>query len=45
MPDLEKIVTAMLTGMSVDDFDAEAKKWLESAKDSRRQRPYTELTY
>src|SRR5499433_1745836 len=26
--DLEKILVATLTGMSVDDFDAQAKKWL-----------------
>jgi hypothetical protein len=45
MPDLEKIVVATLTGMSVDDFEAEAKKWLESAKHPRWKRPYTELTY
>jgi phosphoglycolate phosphatase-like HAD superfamily hydrolase len=45
MPELEKILVATLTGMSVDDFETEAKKWLESAKDSRWQRPYTDLTY
>jgi len=43
--DLEKILFATLTGMSVDDFEAEAKKWLTSAKDGRWKRPYTELTY
>ena len=43
--DLEKILFATLTGMSVDDFDAEVKKWLTSAKDARWKRPYTELTY
>jgi phosphoglycolate phosphatase-like HAD superfamily hydrolase len=45
MADLEKILAATLTGMSVDDFTAEAKKWLDSAKDPRWKRPYTELTY
>ena len=45
MEDLEKILAATLTGMSVDEFNAEAKKWLEAAKDPRWKRPYTELTY
>jgi phosphoglycolate phosphatase-like HAD superfamily hydrolase len=45
MKDLEKILVATLTGMSVDEFNAEAKKWLEAAKDPRWKRPYTELTY
>jgi hypothetical protein len=42
---LEKILAATLTGMSVDEFYAEAKKWIESARDPRWKRPYTELTY
>jgi phosphoglycolate phosphatase-like HAD superfamily hydrolase len=45
MRDLFKILAATLTGISVDDFRAEAKKWLDTAKDSRWKRPYTELTY
>jgi phosphoglycolate phosphatase-like HAD superfamily hydrolase len=45
MNDLMKILAATLTGMSVDDFEAEAKAWLTSAKDPRWKRPYTELTY
>jgi phosphoglycolate phosphatase-like HAD superfamily hydrolase len=45
LPDLEKILVATLTGMSVDDFNAEVKKWLTSAKDPRWKRPYTELIY
>ena len=45
MPDLEKILAATLTGMSVEDFESQVKDWLESAKDPRWQRPYTELTY
>ena len=36
---------ATLTGMTVDTFNAEAKKWSEVAKDGRWKRPYTELTY
>ncbi len=43
--DLVKIAAATLTGMSVDDFTAEATKWTASAKDARWKRPYTELTY
>jgi phosphoglycolate phosphatase-like HAD superfamily hydrolase len=45
MDDLMKILAATLTGMSVDQFEAEAKSWLETAKDPRWKRPYTELTY
>jgi hypothetical protein len=45
MPDLEKILAATLTGMTVDEFNAEVKKWLASAKDPRWKRPYTDLTY
>jgi phosphoglycolate phosphatase-like HAD superfamily hydrolase len=43
--DLEKILIATLTGMTVDTFEAEAKKWTDEAKDGRWKRPYTELTY
>ena len=43
--DLVKILAATLTGMSVDDFRAEAKKWLDTARDPRWKRPYTDLTY
>jgi len=43
--DLEDILVATLTGMSVDDFDAEVKKWLTAAKDGRWKRPYTDLVY
>jgi phosphoglycolate phosphatase-like HAD superfamily hydrolase len=43
--DLEKILVVTLTGISVDEFNAEVKKWLETAKDPRWKRPYTELTY
>lgn len=43
--DLEKILAATLTEMSVEEFQAEAKKWLAEAKDPRWKKPYTELTY
>ena len=45
LQDFEKIAVATLTGMSVEEFSAEAKKWLAVAKDSRWNRPYTDLTY
>jgi phosphoglycolate phosphatase-like HAD superfamily hydrolase len=45
LPDLEKIIAATFTGMSVDDFNAEVTKWIGSAKDPRWKRPYTELVY
>jgi phosphoglycolate phosphatase-like HAD superfamily hydrolase len=45
MRDLERILAATLTGMTVEEFNAEAKKWLETAKHPRWNRPYTELVY
>ena len=45
MDDLVKILAATLTGMPVDTFRAEVKKWIESASDPRWKRPYTELAY
>src|SRR5262249_33870897 len=43
--DLSKVMAAALTGMSVDEFQAEAKKWFDAARDPRWKRPYPELTY
>jgi phosphoglycolate phosphatase-like HAD superfamily hydrolase len=43
--DLEEILVATLTGMRVEVFDAEAKKWIETAKHPRWKRLYTDLTY
>ena len=43
--DLLKIAAATLTGMPVDDFRSEVKKWIAAAKDARWKRPYTDLTY
>jgi phosphoglycolate phosphatase-like HAD superfamily hydrolase len=43
--DIEKIALATLSGMSVDDFNADVRKWLETAKDPRWKQPYTALTY
>ena len=44
-PDLEKILAAKLTGMTVEEFKADATKWLDTARHSRWNRPYTELVY
>ncbi len=43
--DLGKLLAATLTGMTVDEFNAEATKWLETARDPRWKRPFTDLTY
>jgi hypothetical protein len=45
MPDLEKLVATTLTGVTVDQFSADAAGWLASARDARWHRPYTDLTY
>jgi phosphoserine phosphatase len=43
--DLEIIAMATLTGMPVEQFNAEAKKWIAEAKHPRWKRLYTELIY
>ncbi len=45
MKDLEEILAATLTGMSVEDFQSDVKKWLATARHPRYKRPYPELTY
>ncbi len=45
MPQLEMILAATLTGMTVDEFNGEVKKWLTSAKHPRFKQLYTDLTY
>jgi phosphoserine phosphatase len=45
MKDLEKIAVATLSGMPVEEFNAEVKKWLAEAKDPRWKRSYADLTY
>lgn len=45
LADLEKILAATLTGMPVDEFRADVRKWLAKAKHPRYQRAYTELVY
>lgn len=43
--DLLKILAATLSGMTTEEFQSEVKKWLESARHPRWNRPYTELIY
>jgi phosphoglycolate phosphatase-like HAD superfamily hydrolase len=43
--DLEEIAFATLSGMTVEEFGPEVRKWLTTAKHPRWNRPYTELTY
>jgi phosphoglycolate phosphatase-like HAD superfamily hydrolase len=44
-PELEKIAVATLTGISSDQFQADVKAWLATARDPRWHKPYTELAY
>ena len=43
--DLEKILGATLSGMTTEQFTADVKQWLATAKHPRWKRPYTELIY
>jgi phosphoglycolate phosphatase-like HAD superfamily hydrolase len=45
MKELEKILAATLSGMTVDAFSEEVRKWMAAAKHPRWNRHYTELTY
>ncbi|MBX9623241.1 MAG: haloacid dehalogenase-like hydrolase [Gemmataceae bacterium] len=45
MKDLGVILEATMTGMSVEEFQAEVKAWLATARHPRYKRPYTELVY
>jgi phosphoglycolate phosphatase-like HAD superfamily hydrolase len=45
MQDLYKILAATMSGMTVEEFNAEAKKWLAAARHPRWNRLYTELAY
>lgn len=45
MKDLEKILVATLTGMSVTDFNAEVSAWITTAKHPKFGRLYTYLVY
>jgi phosphoglycolate phosphatase-like HAD superfamily hydrolase len=43
--DLEKLLAATLTGMSVDQFQSDVRRWIDTATDPRWKRHFTELTY
>jgi phosphoglycolate phosphatase-like HAD superfamily hydrolase len=43
--ELEEVLFATLTGMTVHQFGAEAKAWIQSAKHPRWDKLYTDLTY
>lgn len=45
MPDLEKILAATLTGMSVDQFEEQVKNWIDDHRDVRWKKRPTELIY
>lgn len=45
MKELEKVLAATLSGMTVDEFRADVEKWISTAKHSRWKRPYTDLVY
>ena len=45
MKDLEAIIIATHTGMTVEQFHDIVEEWLAKAKDGRWHRPYTELIY
>jgi phosphoserine phosphatase len=45
MQDLEKILAATLSGMTVDEFHTQVEKWITTAKHPRWKRLYTELVY
>jgi phosphoserine phosphatase len=45
LKELEEIAMATLTGMTVDEFQAEVAGWIEKAKHPRWNRLYTDLTY
>jgi phosphoserine phosphatase len=43
--DIEKVLIATLTGVTVDEFDTQVKTWIATAKHPRWDRLYTELVY
>ena len=43
--EFEEIAAVTLSGMSVEVFTEEVKKWTAAAKDRRWKRPYIDLTY
>ncbi len=45
MDDLVAIVSATLTGMDVEAFENDVRRWIASARDPRWKRPFTDLVY
>jgi hypothetical protein len=45
LQDIEKIVAATHSGMTVSQFEQIVKHWIAEAKDERFKRPYTQLIY
>ena len=45
MEDMVKLFAATMTGMTVEALGGQVRQWLETARDSRWRRPYTELVY
>ncbi|MCB1148909.1 MAG: haloacid dehalogenase-like hydrolase [Chlamydiia bacterium] len=45
LQDIEKVINAAHSGMSVTEFQQKVQNWLATAKHPRFKRPYTELVY
>ncbi len=45
MEDLEKIFNTTLSGMDVEEFAEQVKKWINNSRHIRWNRPYTQLVY
>ena len=45
MADLEKVIGATMTGMTVEALAGQVQQWLKTARDARWKRPYSELVY
>lgn len=43
--DLDDVLIETMSGLSVEQFAAEARKWIETARHPRWKRPYTDLVY
>lgn len=44
-PAMQEIIATCLAGMSVEQFQTAVKQWVDTAKDDRWKRRYTELAY
>jgi phosphoglycolate phosphatase-like HAD superfamily hydrolase len=43
--EMEKLLAATMTGMSVEEFNVQVANWIGKAKDPRWKKPYTDLIY